>query len=273
VRQKILVDIPAGIAQRLHRTLQVHSVPQNDCGHYQVETACAVTLILVAAITYFSEPVQEDGAGQRVPGLTLIQANLNPTAQFDVLHPVKREACALDTSQLTQCHRQAALARITSEFAQHQRCGNGSLLDRRDQAQDLIPMGADLIHVDVAADQPSERRILLCVAVDVKAFVSQITDARGEAEAQWGHQGKDVIGEAGRIGIVLFDPQVGLVLKQTVQDMCRVVHRGADDLDVERRVLIGDVRVKLDTRFLAILEVDLTGKQASAASPEVLTVR
>jgi hypothetical protein len=47
-----------------------------------------------------------------------------------------------------------------------------------------------------------------------------------------------VIGEAGRIGIVLLDPQVGLVMQQTIQDVCGIVHRGVDDLDVERRVLI-----------------------------------
>jgi hypothetical protein len=91
--------------------------------------------------------------------------------------------------------------------------------------------------------------------VDGEALVSQIADARGEAEAQRGHQGNDVIGEAGRIGIVLLDPQVGLVVQQTVQDVCSVAHRGADDLYVERRVLIGDVRVKLDVRFLAILRL------------------
>ena len=82
-----------------------------------------------------------------------------------------------------------------------------------------------------------------------------------------------MIGEAGRIGVVLLDSQVGLVVQQTVQDICGVAHRGADDLDVERRVLIGDVRVKLYARFLAILQVDLTGKLASTASFEVLTVR
>jgi hypothetical protein len=54
---------------------------------------------------------------------------------------------------------------------------------------------------------------------------------------------------------VLLDPQVGLVVQQTVQDVCSVAHRGADDLYVERRVLIGDVRVKLDVRFLAILRL------------------
>ncbi|ENH31959.1 putative transposase, partial [Escherichia coli P0302308.13] len=31
------------------------------------------------------------------------------------------------------------------------------------------------------------------------------------------HQGKDVIGEAGRVGVVLLDPQVGLVVQQAVE--------------------------------------------------------
>ena len=31
------------------------------------------------------------------------------------------------------------------------------------------------------------------------------------------HQGKDVIGEAGRVGVVLLDPQVGFVIQQAVE--------------------------------------------------------
>ena len=40
------------------------------------------------------------------------------------------------------------------------------------------------------------------------------------------HQGKDVIGEAGRVGVVLLDPQVGLVVQQAVEHIGVVCGRG-----------------------------------------------
>lgn len=82
-----------------------------------------------------------------------------------------------------------------------------------------------------------------------------------------------MIGEAGRIGVALLDPQVGLVIQQAVQDVDGVAHRGVDNLDAERRVLVGDVGVELHARFLAVLQVNLAGKLAPATGLEVLTVR
>ncbi|GHL78416.1 hypothetical protein ECZU34_61640 [Escherichia coli] len=47
------------------------------------------------------------------------------------------------------------------------------------------------------------------------------------------HQGKDVIGEAGRVGVVLLDPQVGLVVQQAVEHIGGIAdadihHAGAE---------------------------------------------
>ena len=66
-------------------------------------------------------------------------------------------------------------------------------------------MGANVLHVDVAADQAGERRVLFGVAVDIQTLVGQIADARSEAEAQEVHQREQVIREARGIGVVLLD--------------------------------------------------------------------
>ena len=42
---------------------------------------------------------------------------------------------------------------------------------------------------------------------------------------------------------------------------------------VKRRVLVGDVGIELNARFLAVFEVDMSGEQAAAAGFEVLPVR
>jgi hypothetical protein len=44
-------------------------------------------------------------------------------------------------------------------------------------------------------------------------LVGQIGDARCECESQEMAQREDVIGEPGSVGVVLFDPQIGLVVE------------------------------------------------------------
>ena len=55
-----------------------------------------------------------------------------------------------------------------------------------------------------------------------------------------------VIGGAGSVGVVLLDSQVGLVVKQPVENVRRIPNGGIDDLGMERGVLIGDVSVEGD---------------------------
>jgi hypothetical protein len=57
-------------------------------------------------------------------------------------------------------------------------------------------------------------------------------------------ESEDMIGEAAGIGVVLFDPQVGLMVEQPVKDVGGVANRGVDDLGMEGRVLIGDMRIE-----------------------------
>ena len=74
------------------------------------------------------------------------------------------------------------------------------------------------------------RKVELCVA--------QIADARCEAEAEQVHEGEDVIGEAGGIGVVLLDPQVRLMVEQAVEHIGGIAYTDVDDLGAEGRVLI-----------------------------------
>ena len=83
------------------------------------------------------------------------------------------------------------------------------------------------------------------LARHVKTFVGQIADARSETEAEQVAESEDVIGEAGRIGVVLLDPQVGLVIEQAIENMRRIANGCVDDFGMEGRVLVGDVSVEV----------------------------
>jgi hypothetical protein len=57
------------------------------------------------------------------------------------------------------------------------------------------------------------------------------------------HEGEDVIGEAGCIGVMLLDAQIRLVIKQTVEYIGSITDAYVDRFCVEGRELIGEVGI------------------------------
>ncbi len=57
-------------------------------------------------------------------------------------------------------------------------------------------------------------------------------------------QGEDMIGESASVGVMLFDAEIGFMIKQPIKDMGRVPHGGADEFAVEWGVLVRDVSVE-----------------------------
>ncbi len=49
-----------------------------------------MVLVLIGAVADFAEPVEEDGPGEGVPGLALVQAGGDFAAQAGVLEPVQQ---------------------------------------------------------------------------------------------------------------------------------------------------------------------------------------
>jgi hypothetical protein len=83
---------------------------------------------------------------------------------------------------------------------------------------------------------------------------------------------EDLVREADGVGVVLLDSAIGLMLKQTIENMDGVANIGRDDFAVERCVLVRNLGIGLNARLLCLFEVDVSGKQAAAASFEVLPV-
>ena len=259
--------------QGMRCALQVDCVPQHDSRRHQVESTGPIALLLETAVADFAQPVEEHRPGQRVARFALVQPGMHATTQFDALQPVQDEQRALDAAQLAQCHGQAVLAWVAAELAQHQRGRDGALLDRGGQSQDFVPMGADMLDVERAANHRLEGVIDGFALGDVELDVAQVADARCESKAQQMHQRKNVIGEARRVGVVLLDAQVGFVVQQAVEHVGRVAHADIHHLGVERRVLVGDVGVERPPWAAAVFWVDVAGTLGLAAGAEVLAVR
>ena len=68
-----------------------------------------------------------------------------------------------------------------------------------------------------------------------------------------------MVGEAGCIGVMFFDPQIGFMVKQPIENIGGVPHTHVDDLRTERRVLVGDVSIKELAWLRSILWIDMAG--------------
>ena len=73
----------------------------------------------------------------------------------------------------------------------------------------------------------------------IESLFLQVANARRKAEAQQTAHGKDVIGEAPGVGIVLVNDEAALVIEQSVEDIRHLVDGGGDHLGVKRPKLIG----------------------------------
>lgn len=126
--------------------------------------------------------------------------------------------------------------------------------------------------IDGTADHGTECWPLHRLARHIKTFVRQVAYARRETEAEQMTESEDVIREACGIGVVLFDPQLGLVIKQAVEHMRGIANGGVDDLGMEGRVLIGDVSVEGHARIIPIFRVHLARRFAASSRSIALAV-
>ena len=78
MNQQFVGNAPALLLKQTDRTFQVDCVPEDDCGHYQVESAGAIPLILKGSVSHFAEAVKEYCAGQGVLRFSFVQTDLNP---------------------------------------------------------------------------------------------------------------------------------------------------------------------------------------------------
>ena len=120
-------------------------------------------------------------------------------------------------------------------------------------------MVANEFDVERAANQRFERavrRLATRSFWDVELCVSQVSNTRREDEPEQPHEREDVVSKSRRIGVVLGDTQVRLMVQKAVKNIRGVANTDVDHLGAERRVLIGDMRVKSSTGFGAVLGVD-----------------
>ena len=232
-----------------------------------------MSLVLIGPVAEFAQAVEEHRPRQGVSGLALVQADVDAPAKLHILQVFQREEGAFEPAEFPQRQGQAVLPRIGPELAEHERRRDGALLDRGRQAQDLVPVGRDLLGVERRADEALQRRVAVRFLDGGEPLVGQVANARRESVAQEMAQREDVVGEPGGVGVMLLDAEVGFVVEQAVEHVRGVTDRGVDDLGVERGILIGYVRVEGHAGIVPVPGVYLAPGFPDAAGSEPLAVR
>jgi len=92
--------------------------------------------------------------------------------------------------------------------------------------QQLIPVGADQIHIDAVADVVFQGRIGVGLAERVEFPILEIAQPRRETLAEQGEQAKDMIACAAGVGEMLIDVELGLMIVETVENIGRFASLG-----------------------------------------------
>jgi hypothetical protein len=90
VLQQVRGDRPAEVGEMLPGGLQVGRVPQDDGTCDEIERARPMALRLQRMVADTADPVEEDGAFQRIFGLALVEFAGSATPLFGLLDPVER---------------------------------------------------------------------------------------------------------------------------------------------------------------------------------------
>src|SRR3546814_15459871 len=96
-------------------------MPERHVRGGEGQAGCTMALVLEGAVAQFAEPVEEDGAGERVAGLALVEDAAGAAPLVWIVEPVEHEQCALDPSNLAQGAGDRVLTRETRQLAQQDR--------------------------------------------------------------------------------------------------------------------------------------------------------
>lgn len=64
-----------------------------------------------------------------------------------------KEQRPFNLADFSQCYGEPILTWIGSKFAEHQRCCNRAVLDRRGETQNVVPVAGNLFPIHVPADE------------------------------------------------------------------------------------------------------------------------
>ena len=152
-------------------------------------------------------------------GLALVETNLGAALHVSIKQSIDDEKRAFDATDFTQgkCKLMLAwtgcklLEQLTGWHDARRHCGHGP--------QDTRPILDDETLFDFAADKAAQLLRRCGRIEEVQPFRRQIPYTWNESEGQKRGDGKDMVGEAAGVCILLFDLTARFVHQQPVEDV------------------------------------------------------
>ena len=113
-------------------------------------------LVFQGAVGEAPLPMRVGRLRESMPRFAFVQASLAGPAQQRPLEPVNGKERALDTPDLSEREVEAVLALVGAKLLQHRRGRDTASLDRRAQAQNVVPALGDGVGSNWSANQRLE---------------------------------------------------------------------------------------------------------------------
>lgn len=128
--------------------VKIEGIPECDgCGEQGLPGG-AMALVFESAVAQFAQAVEEDGTGERVAGLALVEDGAGTTPLLRIVEPVEQEQGALNPPDLAQRAGDRVLTRKACQLSQHDRCADRADPDRGGEPQRFLPVFLDRANVD-----------------------------------------------------------------------------------------------------------------------------
>ena len=230
-------------------------------------------LIFMRPVTQFPQAMEEHGSGQGIASLALVEPDMNPAAHLKVAHVLEQKDGPFQSTEFPQGNRKPVLPWIRAELSEHQRCRDGSVFDGGGEPENLVPVGENLFRVHRPTNERGKGWVGAGFLDCELASVADVPNSRCKSKSQEMAERENVVSESGGIGVVLVDLQFRFMVEQTVQNVCRITYGRADELGVERPVLVRDVGVKRHAGVVTVTRIYITQCISGSAGSESLPVR
>ena len=203
-------------------------------------------LIVEATAPQLALFAEEQEARKVVRGLAFVQLPSLPPAVFLVVDRAQDVDGALHPADLIQGLVHAVLARIRAQPVQDQGRRGRPSLDRRHDADRLIPCAPHQVGLDGALQDRVQVPVLPRAVELVEGLLVHARNTRSEGLAQQGSRGHDDLGVAVGIGIHGARIQLRVVLHQAVEDEGRFAQAAGDGLLMQAHRVFARVGVERD---------------------------
>src|SRR5690606_9344135 len=150
------------------------------------------------------------------------ETDLGAALHVSITQPIDDEKRALDATYFTQGKCKIMLAWIGRKLLEQLTTRHDARRHRGHGSQDILPILDDETLSDLAADQAAQLLRRCGRIEEVKPFRRQIPYTWNESEGQQRSDGKDMVGEAAGVCILLFDLTARFVHQQPVEDVGRL---------------------------------------------------